>query len=265
VETGRFEEGVKVFVDCIAANEKDWVALVMMARFNLEAGRSDEARLYLEKAQAVVPDNPDVLELMKQCDLQEEAPDETVRAKCDQGFALLNDFKEKAAEACFNESLKAGETAEAMMGLALCAIRKEQQIRAITTLNKLIEKWPDYSAAYNQLGILYFQNGELENALSSFGKAIELDAAFLEAQRNYGLCLVESGDYKNGIEVFNHILGKHPDDAETLLILANFYAEIERWEEAGKFVEKVLANDPGNNDAHRLKKLLAGHLSMEVL
>ncbi len=266
VETGRYEEGVKVFVACLSTNENDLVALVMMARFNLEAGRNEEAALYLEKARSIDPENPEVNEMLELCRGTENGTDRSSwQQKSDEGYELLNAFKEEAAEICFKESLNLQETPEALMGQALCAVRKEQQIRAITTLNKLIEKWPDFEVAYNQLGIIYFQNGELKNALGSFAKAIGLNPGYLEAQRNYGLSLVESGDYKNGIETFDHILGKHPDDIETLLIMANFYSEIERWAEAGKFADKVLSLDPVNSDALQLQERFKNYSGVEVI
>jgi len=265
VEAGRYDEGVKVFVNCLATDENDVIALILMARFNLEAGRIDQASLYLEKAQSVDPQNEDVRDLLKFCNMPQNETDDLWATKNEQGYAFLNAFKDEEAETCFKESLDLHESPQAMMGQALCAVRKKQQIRVITILNKLIEKWPDYELAYNQLGIIYFQNGELENALSSFAKSIELNSTFIEAQRNYGLCLVESGDYKNGIDVFAEILDKHPDDVETLLIMANFYAETERWEEAGKFVQTVLLKHPENSDALNLKKQINGQVSIEVL
>ncbi len=140
--------------------------------------------------------------------------------------------------------------------MALCASQKDLELKTLSTLNKIIERWPEYAAAYNQLGLLSYKNNEFEKARDFFATAIEKDNTMIDAQRNYGLSLIELEDFQNGIAVFNKILENRSDDVETLIILTGFYCEIEKWTEADKLITVALKNEPDNANALELQKII---------
>ncbi len=259
ISLGDYERGVRVISDWLRSHPRDVVALMIMARVNLEVERVDEARVYLEQIITVEPEHEEARTLLYEMDGGATPEKEQADRLLEQAFDLLNDFDESEAETLFKQSAGINPSPRALFGEVLCAIRKEQQLRAMMLLNKLIEQWPDYAPALNQMGILNFQDGMTDQALKYFARAIEADNSFVEAQRNYGLALIETGDYENGIGVFNKILSQHPDDVESLLIIGGFYAEVERWTQAENFFRRVLEIDAGNASARDMLEEIQRH------
>ena len=72
--------------------------------------------------------------------------------------------------------------------------------------------------------------------------------------------MIELEDFQNGIAVFNKIIEKVPDDVETLIILAGFYCETEKWTEAENFISAALENEPDNPSALELQNLIHDQL-----
>ncbi len=262
ISLGDYERGVRVISDWLTAHPEDVVALMIMARVNLEVDRTDEARVYLQQIREVDPDNEEASEILRKLDGPENQEKDEADHLLQQAFDLLNNFDESRAESLFQQSAGLNPSPEAMFGEVLCAIRKEQHLRAMMQLNKLIEQWPEYAPAHNQMGILNFQDGMIDQALKYFARAIEADPQYVEAQRNYGVALIESGDYENGIGVFNKILSQHPDDVESLLIIGGFYAEVERWTQAENFYKRVLDIEADNVSARNMLEEIKQHTSV---
>ncbi len=252
ISLGDYERGVRVISDWLRAHPEDVVALMIMARVNLEVDRTDEARVYLQQIMTVEPGNEEAAEMLRNLDGAATPEKEEAERLLRQAFDLLNNFDEGQAETLFQQSAGINPSPEAMFGEVLCAMRKDQRLRGMMLLNKLIEQWPEYAPAHNQMGILNFQDGMIDQALKYFARAIEADAHYVEAQRNYGLALIESGDYENGIAVFNKILSQHPDDVESLLIIGGFYVEVERWTQAENIYKRVLEIDADNVSARSM-------------
>ncbi|RMH63376.1 MAG: glycosyltransferase [Calditrichaeota bacterium] len=261
IESGAYEKGLTVLTEWLNTHPEDVTGMMMMARYNLEVGRTDEARQYLERVLEIDPRNDEARQLLQQ---QTTASTEEQQATemLEQAYELLNNFDEQNAEALFHKSGALHPAPEALFGEVLCALRKDQQLRAVTLLNKITDRWPDFAPACNQLGIIHFQDGRVEEALAWFARAIENDRDWLEPQRNYGLALIEKGDYENGIATFNKIIGQHPDDVESLLIIAGFYIEVERWNQAENMLQKILEIDPENETARRQLTEIKAHLEM---
>ncbi|MCP4414376.1 MAG: glycosyltransferase, partial [Gammaproteobacteria bacterium] len=100
---------------------------------------------------------------------------------------------------------------EALMGMALALRLDGQGNHAVQFLNTAFKHFPDNLLIPNQLGMIAFEMGDLDLAKSHFATAIQMNPSFLEAKRNYGQVLIDSGDYENGVTAFTKILEKHPD------------------------------------------------------
>lgn len=272
IEKGDYENGVTAFLKILAKSPDDIVSLNYLAELFIEIEKYDNARQLLEKAQKTDPFNDNTNALLEQVNSILNGTQNPIIKDDDlnmenslylRAMELLNDFKPSEAEALFRQSYDIEKNPDALFGIALCAVQKEQTIKAIGELNKLLQLYPDYAPAYNQLGLVYFKNEEIENAKGFFIKAIEKDRNLVSAQRNYGLCLIELEDYQNGIAVFDKILTKNPQDTETLLILAGFYCEVEKWAEAETITDKILTIEPENEDALRLGELIRENASFQ--
>ena len=145
---------------------------------------------------------------------------------------------------------------EALLGISMLYNNKKQFDEALYYINKLIRLEPDSALAFNQSGIALMGKGEMEGAKSAFALAVEKDGAFIDAQRNYGDALIESGEYETGIKTFLTILNNHPQDIPSLLYLARINFEAGNSKEAVRYIEKVLAIDEENDLARQLKEMV---------
>ncbi len=127
---------------------------------------------------------------------------------------------------------------------------------ALVYLNKLIGLEPDNALAYNQIGLNFKAQGDLEAAQQAFLKAIESDPGLVDAQRNFGDALIEAGDFENGVQTFATILKNHPNDVPALLYMSQIHLDAGKWQRAQAYAQKVLDLDPKNVLAGQLLELI---------
>ena len=85
--------------------------------------------------------------------------------------------------------------------------RKGQLDEAITHYQKAIELNPFLAKAYCNLGWALFQGqGQLDEAITYYQKAIELNPSFAEAYNNMGLAFAAQGKFNEGIRCFKKAL-----------------------------------------------------------
>lgn len=70
------------------------------------------------------------------------------------------------------------------------------------------------AGAHNNLGVLYFNKGMIEDAVSEFTCALELDPRMTIAQRNLEIAYFTSGYYDRRVEELAERLRTHPGDRE---------------------------------------------------
>ncbi|MDD2903153.1 MAG: tetratricopeptide repeat protein [Syntrophales bacterium] len=160
--------------------------------------RLDEARQYLEEAQALSPLNTERLfhlgQICLQTGKQEQAQD--YLQKClSNGHCFANSHRQEAAEIyleagmsaeaekLFSESLKEDPQNIQLynrLGIALRQQQKHQE--ALDCYHKALKVDPKSEKIYYNLGILYFDLGEREKSLDAFRQALKIRPNFPEAK-----------------------------------------------------------------------------------
>ncbi len=128
--------------------------------------------------------------------------------------------------------------------------------KALVCLNKLVGLEPDNALVYNQIGLNFKAQGDLDSAQKAFLKAIESDPGLVDAQRNFGDVLIEAGDFENGVQTFVTILKNHPNDIPALLYMSQIHLDAGKWQSAQTYVQKALELDPENTLAEQLLELI---------
>jgi hypothetical protein len=79
---------------------------------------------------------------------------------------------------------------------------KEQNCieEAITSYRRAISINPDFAEAHCNLGVLFKELGKLDEAMTCFSKALEMRPDYSEANYNLGLAFLLKGDFKKGWE-----------------------------------------------------------------
>lgn len=82
--------------------------------------------------------------------------------------------------------------------LGLCLVDAEQWQTAIEQLQTVVVEQPDNAEAMNSLGLAYSRNGDPDQGLEWFERAIATDGQFALAHFNRGMMLLKQGNYAEG-------------------------------------------------------------------
>jgi glycosyltransferase involved in cell wall biosynthesis/tetratricopeptide (TPR) repeat protein/GT2 family glycosyltransferase len=133
--------------------------------------------------------------------------------------------------------------------------RKPEEV--IAELEMLIESYPEFALAHNDLGVLYYTAGNKEKAHQFYEKAVQLEPDNTVFQKNLAdFYFVELGRVEDALRVYIKVLEANPKDAETLLIAGHICVALHKFEDAGLFYKRVLELEPWNEEAqNNLNKL----------
>lgn len=121
---------------------------------------------------------------------------------------------------------------------------------AIGALRVLLAVYPDYALAHNDLGVLYYNEGNKEKALKHYEQAAQLEPNNLTFQKNLAdFYYVEAGRVEEALQIYIKLLDANPTDTETLLILGQICESLKKVDDAKVFYNKVLEIEPGNANA----------------
>ncbi|MDY6790233.1 MAG: glycosyltransferase [Thermodesulfobacteriota bacterium] len=131
-------------------------------------------------------------------------------------------------------------------------------------LKKLLSDHPEFVIAHNDLGVLYFQDGEKVKAREHYERAVELQPQNITFLKNLAdFYYVELGRVEEALTLYNRVLYINPEDIETLVIIGHICVSLKKFDDAKTFYHQVLDLDPMNEDARQiLDKLLTREQSV---
>jgi len=134
-----------------------------------------------------------------------------------------------------------------------------KQKEAIELLEEMVELFPDNALAYNELGVLHFKLGDKIKSLSYYQKAVQIEPANPVFQKNLAdLYLVEFGQTEKALTIYLKVLKQEPADLETLFALGYSCIQMEKFEDARIFFDRILAIEPWNLTAQEFVDSLPG-------
>lgn len=220
-EQSRAADAVKLYVHVLQLRPHDVDTLMTTAHILVSLKRFDEAGFYYRKVLDIEPWNTEAqgnLQHLPQLGSREngQAPPEELYAE-----------------------------AQRLVGLGR---RSDARLQ----LERLIEIHPGFAPAYNDLGVLCFENGEKDQALHHYEEAVRLQPANPTFQKNLAdFYFVVQGRIEEALRIYVRVLEAHPQDIETLLATAQVCVTVSRWEDAKTFYQQVLEIEPWNAEAQR--------------
>jgi tetratricopeptide (TPR) repeat protein len=102
----------------------------------------------------------------------------------------------------------------------------------------------DFAGSRHNLGILYANQGQVDNAIASYEEAIRIDNLFFPARINLALLYNQKGENDKAEEMLKITLEAEPDFAEGYYYLGLLKAEKKEYAEALKYLEEAARRMP---------------------
>ena len=131
------------------------------------------------------------------------------------------------------------------------SLYKSDQIDSLEAkVRKLVENYPRASGLYNILGIALQKKGKLNESISNFNQAINIQPNFDQAHNNLGNVLKDAGRVKEAIDSYEQALKLNPQYVETYSNLGIALGELGKFEEAIASHKKALKLNPNYMEAY---------------
>ncbi|MDX1740241.1 MAG: tetratricopeptide repeat protein [Rhodothermales bacterium] len=128
--------------------------------------------------------------------------------------------------------------------------------QAIRFYERAVEEAPDHLQFRNKLATTYTADRQLERATALFDDVLEDNPKFGEAYNNRGFARVLLGDIEGAQDDFETALALNPDLEPALANLASLHANMNRFEEARVYLERLIRMEPENQNYLRLLEII---------
>ncbi len=138
-----------------------------------------------------------------------------------------------------------------LAGLSLLSWRQSAMYRDMETLwRTTIAKNPGCWMAYNNLGVVQFEKGNIDDAIDKYEEALRLHADYPEAHYNLGSALLQQGKIDDAIQQCEKALELQPTDPDAHVVLGNAFLAKQDLDGAISQYERALTLRPEDFKAH---------------
>ncbi len=157
----------------------------------------------------------------------------------------------------FTDKIKNGRWIECTGALVVLAclsfltVRQSATYRDIETLWRMtIAKDPKSWIAYNNLGVVQLEKGQVEDAIENYERSLRLHPDYPEAHYNLGSALLNQGQVDNAIQECESALALLPNEPDTHVVLGNAFLVKNEVDQAIGEYAKALTIRPDDSNAH---------------
>ena len=136
-----------------------------------------------------------------------------------------------------------------LLNQAHSCIKYGRLVQAEDICREIVKLSPRTSEAYNILGLIYQERGLIDEAISAFHRAVELDGSNANAFFNLGTLFGQSGQYEQAATSLRKGLALAPRTAEARNNLGLALVGLGKLNEAIISLEKAIELDPHYGDA----------------
>jgi tetratricopeptide (TPR) repeat protein len=174
-----------------------------------------------------------------------------------EGNALLRSGNYKAAIEKYDQALKFQQDPKFYYnkGLAHKALRQNEE--AINAFKQAINLKQDFAPAYNAIAGIYLVQGDYDNAIENYKKALEydkkLDAAvkgIVEALIGKSNFLIQAGKFQEALDLLVQATSYRQDYPKVYVMLAIVYNKLSQHDKAVESAKKAIELNPKSADAY---------------
>jgi tetratricopeptide (TPR) repeat protein len=122
--------------------------------------------------------------------------------------------------------------------------------QAVSAYQKCIQSYPRWHLPYNNLGNVYLAKQEIARAQEEYQKSIALNPRYSESRNNLGLVYLEKGDLENAGRELRAAIGLDPENSDAYNNLGSLYAAQGLLNEAVSAYQKSLRLNRFSEKAH---------------
>jgi Tfp pilus assembly protein PilF len=141
------------------------------------------------------------------------------------------------------ENLRVPEKAQQEFTKGMKEMSAQNWSKAREHLEKAIKYYPQFDWAYNNMGVAYIQEKNLQGAREAFQKAVEINNKNTDAMRNLARMKLMDKDFI-GVKELLMKLGPDPHDAEALMMLAYAQSQTREFDAALATALRVHQGEP---------------------
>lgn len=131
-------------------------------------------------------------------------------------------------------------------------------VRARALLEKSISRRAgssDNADAYNRLGLLLWEMGEVDSAVKAFDESCRIDAAQYDPLCNLGVALSAQNDFAGAERAFREAALLQPGDSRPLIYAGMAYIQNKKWKDASRNLTRALDRDKSDPQLQTLMAL----------
>ncbi|MCX5813458.1 MAG: glycosyltransferase [Proteobacteria bacterium] len=222
--------------------DKDFApTYALLTKICISMGALEEARNCVLSTRPEQPKNHKILNML---DNLQERKDKSEDSSEDIFERKINE-KNDVSEATCNEK----EIIENLYKQAVLLQEKGKTDLAIRQFEIILEIDKDNPEVHNDIGVLYFQQENIEKAIYHLQQAVKLDPENIDYKKNIADVYLQMGKIEEAVEYYRNILERYPDDVEVLLVMARLCSQAGLEKDAHLYLNKVLEIEPDNEYA----------------
>jgi len=136
---------------------------------------------------------------------------------------------------------------------------------AIAKYREILKLDPALAPAYNNLGALYFKQGQFHDAAEVLERGLKIDPAMSSASALLGLSLFQMGEYAKARPHLEAAVKAHPSDNNAEFLLVNDLTKLGAFEAAASHLQQLAKRQPANERVWYLLGRVYMQLSEQAL
>ncbi|MEN7550349.1 tetratricopeptide repeat protein [Rapidithrix thailandica] len=205
-------------------------SILQRAAILFNQGRYQDAAEEAKKALSFQPDHPEALNILAQCHLQAEEPEE--------------------AEKVIDTALQIDPTDTTALYLkAAILFQRNKHTKAIKFIDSALSYYPMSADCYGLKAAIFHDLAKFEDALAAANKGLEFDASHLQCLNQRAQALNKLGDAEASQETLKDALSEDPENAFTHTNIGFALLENGQHQEAMKYFREALRLDPNSEMA----------------
>ena len=131
-------------------------------------------------------------------------------------------------------------------------IKEARHEEVLAALQQLVTESEGNASVHNDLGSLYYNSGQIDQALAHYEKAAELNPEHPGYLKNLADILYsETNDAERALSIYDKILSIRPNDVDTLMVAGHLEVALERFDQAIERYSRIIALEPSNEEARQ--------------